>query len=133
MLPELIDKIQQIHASGKHPAIYTSRKELTFDTQTERLQFGEQVSNFLVDIVRNLPSTTGFLISKGGITSNDVLSKGLQLQTSRVLGQILPGCSIVQCPSDHSQFPNMPVVIFPGNVGDEHGLAETFRRLAKNT
>jgi uncharacterized protein YgbK (DUF1537 family) len=132
LLPELIDKIQQIHTSGKHPLIYTSRMELAFDTQAERLQFGEQVSNFLMDIVRRLPSTTGFLISKGGITSNDVLSKGLQLRTSRVLGQILPGCSMVQCPCDHPQFPNMPVVIFPGNVGDENGLVETFRRLAKN-
>jgi uncharacterized protein YgbK (DUF1537 family) len=132
LLPELIDKIQQIHTSGKHPLIYTSRNELTFDTQAERLQFGEQVSNFLMDIVRRLPSTTGFLISKGGITSNDVLSKGLQLRTSRVLGQILPGCSVVQCPFDHPQFPNMPVVIFPGNVGDENGLVETFRRLSKN-
>jgi uncharacterized protein YgbK (DUF1537 family) len=70
------------------------------------------------------------MISKGGITSNDVLSKGLALRTSRVVGQILPGCSVVCCPSTHPRYPDMPVVIFPGNVGDERALAEAFRRLA---
>jgi len=132
MLEELIECIEKLHSSGKHPVIYTSRTELTnFDTQEERLHFGEQVSSFLMEIVHALPSTTGFLISKGGITSNDVLSKGLELTTSRVLGQILPGCSVVKCPSNHTRFPDMPVVIFPGNVGDESGLATIFQRLSK--
>ena len=67
-----------------------------------------------------------YLISKGGITSNDVLSQGLALRTSRVLGQILPGCSVVRCPDDHPRFPNLPVVIFPGNVGAEAALAEVY-------
>jgi len=131
VLAETIAKIEDIHAAGKTPVIYTSRAEIIdFATTRERLEFGEEVSNLLMDVVRNLPPTLGFLISKGGITSNDVLSKGLALQTSRVLGQILPGCSVVRCPSDHDRFPNMPVVIFPGNVGDEFGLATAFRRLS---
>jgi uncharacterized protein YgbK (DUF1537 family) len=33
-----------------------------------------------MDVVRGLPPTLGFLISKGGITSNDVLSDGLALK-----------------------------------------------------
>jgi uncharacterized protein YgbK (DUF1537 family) len=88
------------------------------------------VSAFLMDVVRNLPKTLGFLISKGGITSNDVLSSGLALRTSRVAGQILPGCSVVCCPPDHPRYPDLPVVIFPGNVGDDQGLAVVYRRLA---
>jgi uncharacterized protein YgbK (DUF1537 family) len=83
--------------------------------------------------VRGLPATLGFLISKGGITSNDVLSDGLALRTSRVLGQILPGCSVVRCPADHPRFPLLPVVIFPGNVGDGHALAQAYERLAGAT
>ena len=93
------------------------------------LAFGEVVSAFLMDVVRNLPTTLGFLISKGGITSNDVLSSGLALRTSRVVGQILPGCSVVRCPADHPRFPDLPVVIFPGNVGDADALALAYRRL----
>lgn len=124
------NKIEGIHQSGKTAVVFTSRTEKVFATQTQRLQFGMLVSDFLMDIVRNLPGSLGFLISKGGITSNDVLSKGLSLRTSRVVGQILPGCSVVRCPDDHPRFPQMPVVIFPGNVGDENGVATTYSRLA---
>jgi uncharacterized protein YgbK (DUF1537 family) len=104
--------------------------EKTFPDQAARLAFGERVSEFLMDVVRNLPESLGFLISKGGITSNDVLSSGLALRTSRVVGQILPGCSVVRCPADHPRYPQLPVVIFPGNVGGEDALAEAYARLS---
>ena len=109
--------------------IYTSRTELQFEDQKSHLAFGEQVSAFLMEVVRNLPETTGFLNSKGGITSNDVLSDGLALRTSRVVGQILAGCSVVRCPENHPRFPDMPVVIFPGNVGDEQALVTVYQRM----
>jgi uncharacterized protein YgbK (DUF1537 family) len=121
----------EAHAAGLTPVIHTSRVERQFASQAERLAFGEVVSATLMDIVRGLPSTLGFLISKGGITSNDVLSSGLELTASRVLGQVLAGCSVVRCPSDHDRFPDMPVVIFPGNVGDDTALATVWRRLAR--
>ena len=95
----------------------------------QRLQFGEAVSATLMDVVRRLPSTLGFLISKGGITSNDVLAHGLELSAARVLGQILPGVTVVQTPPGH-RLPGLPVVIFPGNVGDADALAESYRLLA---
>lgn len=120
---------ERIHRDGKTPVIYTSRVEQTFGDTQARLDFGVQVSEFLMDVVRNLPATIGFLISKGGITSNDVLSSGLALRTSRVLGQILPGCSVVRCPAHHPRFPDLPVVIFPGNVGDDNALATVYTRL----
>ena len=129
LLEDVIAEAEQCHAKNITPVIYTSRTELQFEDQASRLAFGEQVSAFLMDVVRNLPVTTGFLISKGGITSNDVLSDGLALRTSRVVGQILAGCSVVRCPDEHPRFPGMPVVIFPGNVGDENALATVLQRL----
>jgi uncharacterized protein YgbK (DUF1537 family) len=119
----------QVHVDGLTPVIYTSRIEKVFADETSRLAFGDRVSSFLMDVVRALPPSIGFLISKGGITSNDVLSHALELRASRVVGQILAGCSVVCCPSDHPRFPNLPVVIFPGNVGDEFGLATVYNRL----
>jgi uncharacterized protein YgbK (DUF1537 family) len=83
-----------------------------------------------MEIIRALPADIGFLISKGGITSNDTLSRGLALPTARLLGQIVPGCSAIVTPATHPQFPNLPVVLFPGNVGDEHALALAYLRLA---
>lgn len=129
LLQSVLDQVRAIHAEGKTPAIYTSREELTFETVQARLDFGTRVSTLLMDIVRGLPDDIGFLISKGGITSNDTLSTGLALRTARLLGQILPGVSMVRTPETHPQFPNLPVVLFPGNVGDEQALATAYRRL----
>jgi uncharacterized protein YgbK (DUF1537 family) len=130
LLAEIVRKCGRAHASGNTPVVFTSRLEKVFPDQAARLSFGDTVSAFLMDVVRNLPKTLGFLISKGGITSNDVLSSGLALRTSRVVGQILPGCSVVCCPPDHPRYPDLPVVIFPGNVGDNHALATAYGRLA---
>ncbi len=125
----IITQINDAHNNGNSVVIYTSRQELQFPTQTERLAFGERVSAFLMDLVQKLPTSIGFLISKGGITSNDVLSTGLNLKQSRVLGQILTGCSVIRCPTDHERYPDLPVVIFPGNVGDETALAQAYQIL----
>lgn len=133
LLGGIVDRINSLHAGGLTPVIYTSRGELQFASEARRLAFGELVSAFLMAIVRQLPSDIGWLISKGGITSNDVLSTGLELRLSRVLGQILPGCSVVRCPSQHPRHPDMPVVIFPGNVGDDLALATVYRRLVEST
>lgn len=129
LLASICDRVQQAHTDGKTPVVYTSRQELTFDDVQTRLEFGAAVSALLMDIVRGLPENIGFLISKGGITSNDVLSTGLALRSARLLGQIIPGCSVVRTPADHPQFADLPVVLFPGNVGDANALATTYQRL----
>ncbi|MDX2239673.1 MAG: four-carbon acid sugar kinase family protein [Leptolyngbyaceae cyanobacterium bins.302] len=130
LLAEITATVAAIHADGKTPVVYTSRQELTFDDVQTRLDFGEAVSQLLMDILRHLPADIGFLISKGGITSNDTLSTGLALRTARLLGQVLPGVSMVRTPSNHPQFPDLPVVLFPGNVGDATGLATVYQRLS---
>ncbi|MFM7363811.1 MAG: four-carbon acid sugar kinase family protein [Cuspidothrix sp.] len=129
LLTEILVKVQEVHNAGKTPVVYTSRQELTFKDVKTRLDFGSTVSGLLMDIVQGLPSDIGFLISKGGITSNDVLSTGLALTSARLLGQILAGCSMVITPSDHPLFPGLPVVLFPGNVGNADALATVYQRL----
>ncbi|MEH2409005.1 four-carbon acid sugar kinase family protein [Nostoc sp.] len=129
LLNEIQESTRAVHEAGKTPVVYTSRQELSFKDVNTRLEFGTKVSSLLMDIVRGLPSDIGFLISKGGITSNDVLSTGLALTSARLLGQILAGCSMVLTPSDHPQFPNLPVVLFPGNVGDADALGTIYQRL----
>ncbi|MBN3876252.1 MULTISPECIES: four-carbon acid sugar kinase family protein [unclassified Nostoc] len=129
LLTEIQESTRAAHEAGKTPVVYTSRQELNFQDVKTRLEFGEKVSSLLMDIVRGLPSDIGFLISKGGITSNDVLSTGLALTSARLLGQILAGCSMVLTSSDHPQFPDLPVVLFPGNVGDADALGTVYQRL----
>lgn len=114
-------------SDGFSPAVFTSREERHLDSKEERLHFGRGVSRFIVRIVRALSKEVGFLISKGGITSNDLLSEGLDLGYATVLGQILPGITVVRTP-DHHRMPGVPVAIFPGNVGDSDSLRTVYRR-----
>ena len=129
ILKETLTEVEGVFESGKTPVVYTSRKELSFSDVQQRLQFGKDVSALLMDVVKGLPDSISFLISKGGITSNDVLSVGLNLTLARLLGQILAGCSVIRTEPTHPQFPNLPVVLFPGNVGDRDGLAAVWHRL----
>lgn len=128
MLQEVLDKAMVAHVAGKTVVIYTSRVERTFSDRQTRLRFGEHVSGFLMSLVHGLPKTLGFVISKGGITSNDMLQRGLVLPVARSVGQIIPGCTVVLTPPDH-RLPEIPVVIFPGNVGDARALAKVYRLL----
>jgi uncharacterized protein YgbK (DUF1537 family) len=132
LLQEVSAQAKSIHASGQTPVIYTSRGELVFEDIVTRLRFGETVSTLLMEILKQLPSDIGFLISKGGITSNDTLSEGLALRTAYLLGQVSPGVSMVRTESNHPQFPLLPVVLFPGNVGDAQALAMVYQRLNGN-
>jgi uncharacterized protein YgbK (DUF1537 family) len=131
LFAELVQAMVEAQRLGKGVVLYTSRGERQFDSPAERLRFGDRVSAFLMRLVRNLPRETGFLISKGGITSNDTLSTGLALRTARVVGQIRAGCSVVLCPDDHPRYPGLPVVIFPGNVGGDEALTEVYGILAR--
>jgi uncharacterized protein YgbK (DUF1537 family) len=130
LFAELVDALAAAQRDGRHAVLYTSRGERSFPSSAERLAFGEQVSAFLMRLVQALPEATGFLISKGGITSNDTLSVGLALRTARVVGQVRAGCSVVVCPDDHPRYPRLPVVIFPGNVGGDEALTEVYRLLS---
>jgi len=55
------------------------------------------------------------------------------LRSARLLGQILPGVSVVTTAADHPQFPNLPVVLFPGNVGDRFALAAAYQKLTASS
>jgi len=129
LLAEALTKVNLSWQQLKTPVIFTSRQELDFSSIQQRLDFGVRGSSLLMDLVKGLPSEIAFLISKGGITSNDVLSDGLKLDTVRLLGQILPGVSVVRTAENHSQFPHLPVVLFPGNVGSDNDLVMAWQRL----
>ncbi|MFS8875470.1 four-carbon acid sugar kinase family protein [Synechococcus sp. R5-13] len=131
LLPGILAQVHSAYEKGLTPVVYTSREELTFEKGSveRRLAFGQKVSRLLMGVVQGLPPGIGYLISKGGITSNDTLSVGLNLPAVRLLGQVYPGISMVITPSDHPRFPNLPVVLFPGNVGEVDTLVLIHRRL----
>ncbi|MDE6646386.1 MAG: hypothetical protein K2K03_00905, partial [Prevotella sp.] len=102
--------------------IYTSRQELRLDDADQRQHLGQRVSDFLVGVAYRLPFTPSYLVGKGGITSNDILTKGLGIRTARVMGQVVPS---VPCVMTH----DFPYIIFPGNVGTADSLREVYMKL----
>ena len=124
---DLSKRLASAHQAGRDAVLYTSRTERTFATAEERLAFGESISKLIMELLREAPENLGFIISKGGITSNDVLSVGLGLTTARVVGQIHPGCSVVLTPPEH-RLGSIPVVIFPGNVGNDESITLVYDR-----
>ena len=122
LMLETQDVIRQVVEQGLTPVAYTSRQEIRLADADQRQRLGQQVSDFLVDIVRRLPYTPSYLVGKGGITSHDLLTKGLGIRTARVLGQII---SSVPCVMTRE----FPYIIFPGNVGNEQSLREVYEKL----
>ena len=122
LMMETLNTIHLINEQHLTPVVHTSRQEIRLDDANQRQHLGQQVSDFLVDIVRRLPFTPSYLVGKGGITSHDILTKGLGIQSARVLGQIVPSVPCVMAG-------DFPYIIFPGNVGNEDSLREVYLKL----
>ncbi len=122
LMLETQETIRQVVDNYLTPVIYTSRQEIRLDDANQRQHLGQQVSDFLVDIIRRLPFTPSYLVGKGGITSHDILTKGLSIRSARVMGQIV---SSVPCVMTHE----FPYIIFPGNVGTVQSLREVYEKL----
>ena len=122
LMEETIKTIQEIVEMQLTPVIYTSRQEIRLDDANQRQHLGQKVSDFLVAIVRLLPFTPSYLVGKGGITSNDILTKGLAMKTARVMGQVVNSVPCVMARE-------FPYIIFPGNVGSEQSLREVYEKL----
>ena len=124
LMSETSDTIRQVVDMGLTPVVYTSREEIRLDDANQRQHLGQQVSDFLVDIVYRLPFTPAYLVGKGGITSHDILTKGLGIKSARVLGQIINSVPCVMTDE-------FPYIIFPGNVGNDQSLREVYEKLKK--
>ncbi|MEI0581478.1 four-carbon acid sugar kinase family protein [Brachyspira pilosicoli] len=118
--------------NGKTVVIYTNRKRLDINTgnKEDELKIASQISNSLTSIFSNLKSKPSFIIAKGGITSSSIGVDGLKVKCAKVKGQIYPGIPVWMTDAT-SKFPNMPYIIFPGNVGKEDTLKVIVEELIK--
>ncbi len=110
--------------------LQTRRDRVDFkgDDKQAQLKMATSISKELTGVLSLLDIKPKFLISKGGITSYDCLSIGLNVKKALALGQIEKNVGVVKI-LDDSKFKNMPVVIFPGNVGSEETLYKIEKRL----
>jgi uncharacterized protein YgbK (DUF1537 family) len=127
-LQEITGELEDCRKSGITPVVYTSRQELFTEDREKRLPAGRKIADFLTAVVRSLPAAPAYLVAKGGITSHDILVRGLSVGMAKVAGQVLPGVPVI-ITGKGDALPSLPYVIFPGNVGDDGSLAELYRKL----
>lgn len=117
---------------GKIAVCFTNRSLLSLpdDTKESALRRSVQISEGVQKLVSHLKAEPAFIIAKGGITSSDIGVKALGVRCARVMGQICPGIPVWQT-DGQSKFPQIPYVIFPGNVGSETTLREAVEILTR--
>lgn len=117
--------------AGRTAAVCTRRERLDLkDGSPEaQLALSVRISQALTSVVGNLPEQPAFIIAKGGITSSDVGVQALRVKKATVMGQVKPGVPVWMTGSE-SKFPQMPFIIFPGNVGDADTLREVVELLS---
>lgn len=119
--------------AGRTVAVYTRRErfDLGGDDAEAELKLSVRISQAVTGFVEKLDVRPNFIIAKGGITSSEIGTRGLGVKRALVLGQILKGIP-VWLTGPESRFPNMPYVIFPGNVGSENALYEAVCKLQRD-
>jgi uncharacterized protein YgbK (DUF1537 family) len=128
-LAGLVEAIESSLAAQRTALVFTSRGLLSQRGQLNHVQISAIVSDALSSIPARLSRPPTWLISKGGITSNDILTKGLKAKRARVLGQVSSGVSALRL-GPESAYPGLPFIVFPGNVGDPSTLADLIRTLS---
>jgi uncharacterized protein YgbK (DUF1537 family) len=119
MEAEWLEQLQERLRAGTTPVLYTSRGELSLGSEAERRRLGLELAALMARLVGALAPQLGYVISKGGITSHTLLEQGLQCDQLDLQGQVMPGLSLVLAA-------DLPVVTFPGNLGDADSLMQAW-------
>jgi uncharacterized protein YgbK (DUF1537 family) len=126
----VLTRAEDFIRQGQNVVIYTRRDRFDLDTDDKdaQLAVSVRISDAVTSIIGRLKIRPNFVIAKGGITSSDVATKALRVKKALVLGQILPGVPVWKTGSE-STFPDLPYVIFPGNVGSVDALRDAVTTL----
>ncbi|KAI0129789.1 hypothetical protein BJ170DRAFT_577805 [Xylariales sp. AK1849] len=107
---------------GQDVLVMTSRELITGADEAKSLDIGSTVAKALVSFLVNLKTKPRYIIAKGGITSSDMATKGLNFKRAIVVGQAAPGVPLWRCDEPSAKWPSLPYVVFPGNVGSNETL-----------
>lgn len=128
----VISTTENFIREGKTVTVYTNRERLDLGEgkKEEELKLSVKISDAVTSIVQRLTVRPNYIVAKGGITSSDIGTKGLEVKRATVAGQIQPGIP-VWFTGEESKFPGIAYVIFPGNVGAVSTLKDTVEILNK--
>lgn len=125
---KLSSEIDSLLASKQDVLLYTSRTVVKGDTKAESLEIVNRVSEALIAIVKALKVRPRYILAKGGITSSDVATKALSVRRALIIGQLIKGVPVWKL-GEEAKFPDMPYIVFPGNVGGVSALYDVTHKL----
>ncbi len=116
--------------NGHTVVLHTRRKRVDAGqaVHESQLLLNLKISKAITQIVSSIHTPPAFLLAKGGTTASDVISGALNINRVSVMGQISPGVPVWMTGAG-CRFPDMPFIIFPGNVGDETTLQDVVAEL----
>lgn len=131
--PKVSQTVETVSTALRHSDVilHTSRTLKRADDPTESLRIARDVSQAVVDVVAGTLAhiRPRFVVAKGGITSSDVASRGMQIRHAVVRGPMLPGLvslwEAVDGPAE-----GIPYVVFAGNVGADDSLLDVVQALS---
>ena len=115
-----VRQLREACSTGQTPVLFTSRGEHQCGSAAERRRLGLELAALMARLAAAVVPQLGYLISKGGITTHTLLADGLGLDQVELQGQLLPGLSLVLAG-------DLPVVTFPGNLGEAHSLHQAWK------
>ena len=124
---EWCEQLQALLQSGQTPVLFTSRGEIRLVSASEGRLLSQTIARLMGRLARAVVPGLGYLISKGGITTQTLLADGLGLEAVELEGQLMPGLSLVRPSEGVAQA--LPIVTFPGNLGTDSSLFEAWQRM----
>jgi uncharacterized protein YgbK (DUF1537 family) len=121
----LLAQLRAVLANGLTPVLFTTRGERTCRHAAERRALGLALAGLMARLAATLAPQLGYIISKGGITTHTLLADGLGVASVQLQGQLLPGLSLVLAGPEA-----LPVLTFPGNLGEAGTLWDAWRLMA---
>ncbi|KKZ10377.1 MAG: hypothetical protein TH68_10935 [Candidatus Synechococcus spongiarum 142] len=106
--------------------LYTSRGERLRGDEAGQLALALAIAQLQETLLAPLRSRLGYVISKGGSTSDTLLRHGLGLDRVVLRGQVMPGISLVQPDAPNHQA-GLAVICVPGNMGTDETLLDLHR------
>ncbi|MDW6063075.1 four-carbon acid sugar kinase family protein [Streptomyces sp. FXJ1.4098] len=105
--------------------VRTTRSLVTGADADDSLAIARNVSAALVETVRAITAERrpAFVVAKGGITSSDIATEGLEIRRAWARGTLLPGIVSLWEPESGPSV-GIPYIVFAGNVGDDNALAD---------
>ena len=122
------EQLQLALVRGATPVLFSSRGELRCGSEREGRRLSRELARLMARLASAMAPSLGYLISKGGTTTQTLLSEGLALRSLHLQGQLLPGLSLV-LPSGGGRLQQLPILTFPGNLGDAGTLLLAWQRM----